>query len=130
MLHWQCCVGLRNFERPAWLHLLQVHPDKNPNDPHAAETFAALGNAYQVLSDPQQRAAYDQHGESVLGGAPMMDPAAVFGMLFGSEIFEDYVGELQMATAAGVAYRTQLCPGCAGLGLQLASTAADCFCLS
>ncbi|GJM59801.1 J domain-containing protein [Persicobacter diffluens] len=38
---------------------LQYHPDKNPNDPEAEETFKLISTAYRVLIDPEQRAAYD-----------------------------------------------------------------------
>ena len=34
------------------------HPDKNPNDPKAAEAFQATSEAYQVLADPNLRARY------------------------------------------------------------------------
>jgi molecular chaperone DnaJ len=40
----------------------QYHPDANPGDPEAEEMFKAISVAYEVLSDPQKRAQYDQYG--------------------------------------------------------------------
>src|ERR1700733_12815736 len=40
----------------------QHHPDKNPNDPHAAVRFKELNPSYQILADPQRRAMYDRFG--------------------------------------------------------------------
>ncbi|XP_021201431.3 dnaJ homolog subfamily C member 17 [Helicoverpa armigera] len=39
---------------------LQCHPDKNPDDPKAAETFHALSQALEILTDVSARAAYDK----------------------------------------------------------------------
>ncbi|XP_062217412.1 chaperone protein dnaJ 10 [Phragmites australis] len=78
----------------------QVHPDKNPNDPQAAEKFQALGEAYQVLSDPLQRKAYDGYGKNSISRENILDGTVVFTLLFGSELFEDYIGHLAMATMA------------------------------
>src|SRR6184192_1729938 len=83
---------------------VKFHPDKNPDDPHAEEKFKELGEAYDVLIDPDKRAAYDRFGHAAFtqGGAGFgrgvfHDPFEIFrevfgGGGFGGGIFETFFG--------------------------------------
>ncbi|OQS03917.1 hypothetical protein THRCLA_03800 [Thraustotheca clavata] len=77
---------------------MQLHPDKNLNDPTASDKFQKLGAAYQVLSDPQSRANYDEHGKDGVDTQLFVDNSQIYEMIFGSQAFENYVGELNLMT--------------------------------
>ncbi len=82
---------------------VKVHPDKNPDDPHAEEKFKELGEAYDVLMDPNKRAAYDRFGHAAFAqggagfGGGFHDPFDIFREVFGQGgfgggIFETFFG--------------------------------------
>jgi len=72
------------------------HPDKNPDDPTAEQKFKELSEAYQVLSDPEQREKYDKYGKEAMSGQQTMDPQELFQHLFGGGKFVDIFGELAL----------------------------------
>ncbi|KAK7416352.1 DnaJ-like protein [Neonectria punicea] len=73
------------------------HPDKNPDDPTAHEKFQTIGEAYQVLSDPDLRKAYDKFGKDhAKPQEGFADPAEFFTSIFGGEAFADWIGEISL----------------------------------
>ena len=88
---------------------VKYHPDKNPDNKEAEDKFKELSEAYEVLSDKQKRAKYDQYGHDAFkrsggasaggfgGGGGFHDPFDIFSQVFGGgggggSIFEDLFG--------------------------------------
>lgn len=73
---------------------MKYHPDKNPGDDAAEQKFKEISEAYDVLKDDQQRAAYDQYGHAAFeGGMGGGHPGGMGGMGGMSDIFDDLFGE-------------------------------------
>ncbi|WP_022851647.1 molecular chaperone DnaJ [Limisalsivibrio acetivorans] len=80
---------------------MQYHPDRNPGDEEAENKFREMSEAYEVLSDPQKRAQFDQYGRVFdnngfgggggASGAGGYDAETIFEEFFG-DVFGDFFG--------------------------------------
>ena len=79
---------------------MKYHPDRNPDDKESEDRFKEAKEAFEVLTDPRKRAAYDQFGHAGVEGGGGGGHGAGFGSSF-SDIFGDVFGDIFGGGARG-----------------------------
>jgi len=135
---------------------IKFHPDKNPDNPEAAEKFKEISTAYEVLSDPNKREIYNRFGEEGLKGemgGSGASPFDIFDQLFGMgggmggfpfggnftrrsgpRKGEDVIHALKVTleelyngkTSKLAVNKKIICPKCDGKGVKKAAAAKKC----
>lgn len=80
---------------------MKYHPDRNPGDKAAEDKFKEISKAYEVLSNPQKRAQYDQYGSAAFEQSAGAGGASGFGGGGFSDIFEDIFSNFMGGGAQG-----------------------------
>ena len=98
-------------KRQYYILARRYSPDRSGQSEDAARMFREIGTAYVVLTNPEFRERYDKYGKNFMNlvdvddeedPTPMVDPMILYGMLFGSDKFNDYIGCVAAATSASV----------------------------
>lgn len=131
---------------------MRYHPDRNPDNKEAEDKFKEASEAYEILSDPQKRQAYDQFGHAGVdgsagggfggfGGGGFADFGDIFGDIFGGGFRQagpqpgnDLQYELEISLEEAVAGTTvdiriptkEFCEACDGTGAEPGSEVATC----
>jgi molecular chaperone DnaJ len=131
---------------------MKYHPDRNPDNPEAAEKFKEAAEAYDVLSDPQKQSAYDQFGHSGVDGMGAGGPnfndvnvGDIFGDIFG-DVFGTRSSSRRSQRGQDLQYNIELslkeavlgaqkkikipshkeCSECSGSGAEKGSSPSNC----
>ena len=102
---------------------MKYHPDRNPDNPEAAEKFKEAAEAYDILSDSQKKSAYDQFGHSGvegMGGSQSYNDVNIndiFGDIFG-DVFGTRSQSRRQRRGSDLQYNLELSLKDAVLGIQ------------
>ena len=103
--HYYDCLGIREtadaaeIKRAYYRMAMLYHPDKHSGESSEQraiyeQRFKEINEAYQILSNPRLKRAYDEYGRQGMPEAPIVDAREMFKHVVGGDAFVDIIGEL------------------------------------